>query len=586
MIPDSFIQELLGRIDIVDVIERYVPLKKAGANFTACCPFHSEKSPSFSVSPSKQFYHCFGCGVHGSAIGFLMQYSGTGFVDAVEELAASIGLAVPRQIEVRRHEEARKAPLTEFMAQASKFYREQLKGNAKAIDYLKRRGLSGEVAARFGLGYAPDGWQGLQQVFPTYQAPELAECGLVIDNEQGRRYDRFRDRIMFPILDQRGNVIGFGGRVIDQGEPKYLNSPETPLFEKGRELYGLAQARQAIRAEDCVIVVEGYMDVVALTQHGIANSVATLGTATTPHHLHKLLRLAERVVFCFDGDKAGRKAAWRALEASLEQLGDNKSVGFLFLPPEHDPDSFVREQGADAFRTLAAQPTTLTEFLMRELRAQVDLSSAEGRSRLVHEAKPHLLRLAAPLLRLQLVKQIAAATGFSQVEVETQCGLKPAATPGSRPPPPRPQRRPQARSVEHRLLENVLRRPERAARIPIDLILTDSAEGAALRAIADAVEHGALGTGDIGRLLEHFRNSEFEATLALFAETLAAEDFDEAVLEEEFSDALESLRRSGLSQVIQALTEKGKRGSLSMEEREQLKSLLAQKSAGAMRRDP
>ena len=584
MIPDSFIQELLGRIDIVDVIERYVPLKKTGANFTACCPFHSEKTPSFSVSPAKQFYHCFGCGVSGSAIGFLMQYSGSGFVEAVEELAGSIGLAVPRQIEARRSEEAKRAPLTEVMARASQFYRDQLKASPRAIDYLKRRGLSGEIAARFGLGYAPDGWQNLQQVFPDYQARELAECGLVIDNEQGRRYDRFRDRIVFPILDQRGNVIGFGGRVIDQGEPKYLNSPETPLFEKGRELYGLPQARQAIRGLDCVIVVEGYMDVVALAQMGIGNAVATLGTATTPNHVHKLLRLAERVVFCFDGDSAGRKAAWRALEASLEQLGDNKSVGFLFLPPEHDPDSFVRSQGAEAFTHLAAQPTTLTEFLLRELRSGVDLASAEGRSRLVHEAKPHLTRLAAPLLRLQLTKQIAAASGFSQGEVEAQCGLKSAAPPG-RPPPARAQRRPQARSVENRLLENVLRRPERAARIPIELIMAGSAEGAALRAIADAVDHGALGTGGIGRVLEHFRNSEHEATLALFSEALAGEDYDEALLEEEFSDALESLRRSGLSQAIQVLNEKGKREALSSEEREQLKTLLAQKSAGGVRRE-
>ena len=584
MIPDSFIQDLLGRIDIVDVIERYVPLKKTGANFTACCPFHSEKTPSFSVSPTKQFYHCFGCGVSGSAIGFLMQYSGTGFVEAVEELALSVGLPVPRQIEARRQDAAKKAPLSEFMARASRYYRDQLKASPRAVDYLKRRGLSGEVAARFGLGYAPDGWQNLQQIFTDYQARELAECGLVIDNEQGRRYDRFRDRIVFPILDQRGNVIGFGGRVIDQGEPKYLNSPETPLFEKGRELYGLPQARQAIRGGDCVIVVEGYMDVVALAQHGIANAVATLGTATTGNHLHKLLRLAEKVVFCFDGDSAGRKAAWRALEASLEQPSDGKSVGFVFLPPEHDPDSFVRSQGAEAFQRLAAQPTTLTEFLLRELCSQVDLTSGEGRSRLVHEAKPHLTRLAAPLLRLQLVKQIAAASGLSQAEIETQCGLKPAA-PG-RAPPPRPRGRPRARSVENRLLENVLRRPERAARIPVELLVGDSHEGAALRAIADAVDHGALGSGGVGPLLEHFRNSEHEATLARFAEALAAEEVDEAVLEEEFSDALESLRRSGLSQAIQSLNEKGKRQALSAEERESLKALLAQKSGASPRREP
>ncbi len=290
MIPQSFIQELLSRVNIVDVVERYVKLKKAGANYVACCPFHTEKTPSFSVSPSKQFYHCFGCGAHGSAIGFVMAYAGLGFVDAVHELAAAAGMPVPVQ---RREEKAHKAEdgvsLTDVMARAARFYREQLKRSPRAIAYLKGRGLTGEIAARFGIGYAPDGWQNLEQAFPDYRAPQLLETGLVVENEQGRRYDRFRDRIVFPIVDGRGNVIGFGGRVIDTEKaadgtpagPKYLNSPETPLFEKGRELYGLPQARDSIRAHDTVIVVEGYMDVVALAQHGVGGAVATLGTATT-----------------------------------------------------------------------------------------------------------------------------------------------------------------------------------------------------------------------------------------------------------------------------------------------------------------
>ncbi len=586
MIPDSFIQELLSRIDIVDVVERHVALKKAGANYSACCPFHSEKTPSFTVSPSKQFYHCFGCGANGSAIGFVMQYSGLGFIEAVEDLAGNAGLQVPQQIEARRQDAARKAPLTEFMARAAKYYRDQLKASPRAIAYLKGRGLSGEIAARFGMGYAPEGWQNLEQVFSDYQAKELAECGLVIDGEQGRRYDRFRDRIMFPILDQRANVIGFGGRVLDKGEPKYLNSPETPLFEKGRELYGLPQARQAIRDSDTAIVVEGYMDVVALAQHGIANAVATLGTATTAFHLNKLMRQSERVVFCFDGDNAGRKAAWRALEASLEQLGDNKSVGFLFLPPEHDPDSFVREQGAPALQKLANHPTTLTEFLLRELQGQVDLSSAEGRSRLIHEAKPLLLKIAAPLLRLQLTKQLAVISGFSQAEVEAQCGLKPIIPPG-RSAPPRNIRRPQARSIEHRLLENVLHSPERAARLPLELIAGDHPEGAALRAIAAAIDRGALSTGGIGQLLEHFRGSEHESMLAQFAAALTADEFDEAAMEEEFNDALERLRHTGLTQKISDLSQKERAGGLTSEERQHLAALLAQKTtaAAAGRRD-
>jgi len=579
VIPESFIQELLSRVDIVDVVERYMQLKKAGANYQACCPFHSEKTPSFSVSPSKQFYHCFGCGAHGSAIGFVMQYAGLGFIDAVEELSRNIGMQVPREAAHAQVERAKKAPLTELMARAMKFYREQLKASPKAVDYLKGRGLTGEIAARFGLGYAPDEWQGLEQVFMDYKDAALVECGLVIENEQGRRYDRFRDRIMFPILDQRGNVIGFGGRVIGDGEPKYLNSPETPLFEKGRELYGLPQARQAIRDADTVIVVEGYMDVVALAQHGVGNAVATLGTATTPNHVHKLLRQASRVVFCFDGDKAGRKAAWRALEASLEQLADDKMVGFLFLPPEHDPDSFVRAEGAETFRKLAAHPTTLTEFLLRELSSHVDLATAEGRAHLVFEAKPMLQRLAAPIVRVQLTKAIAAAAALTQAEVEAQCGLKPLAR--GRPPPPKSRGRVATQSLESQMLELVIRRPERAARLPWEQISLETVEGRVMRAIADAFEHGELAAGEkgLGLLLEHFRGSPHEVAIGMMAATLA-EDVDEGALESVFSDALDRLRQSGLSQQIAALSARARGGSFSAADRDHLKELLARKARG------
>ena len=310
MIPQEFIQSLLGRVDIVDVVDRHVKLKKAGANFSACCPFHNEKTPSFTVSPTKQFYHCFGCGAHGNAIGFLMEYSGLAYPEAIRALAETVGLQVP---ETRSRPDKPGAPeaqgLAERMLEALGYYRAELKKSKAAIDYLKGRGLSGEIAARYGLGYAPDGWQNLEAVFTDYATPALKDTGLVIDSDPGegekrsRRYDRFRSRVMFPILDARGNVIGFGGRVIGEGEPKYLNSPETPLFEKGRELYGLYQARRAIRDVNQVVVVEGYMDVVALAQHGVENAVATLGTATTPFHVAKLLRLADQVVFCFDGDR-------------------------------------------------------------------------------------------------------------------------------------------------------------------------------------------------------------------------------------------------------------------------------------------
>jgi len=588
MIPESFIQELLSRIDIVDVVERHVPLRKAGANFSACCPFHAEKTPSFTVSPSKQFYHCFGCGAHGSAIGFVMQYSGLGFIETVEELAANAGLQVPQQIAARRQEEAKKAPLTEFMAQAAKFYRDQLKTNSRAIDYLKGRGLSGEIAARFGLGYAPDGWQNLDQVFPDYKAAELAECGLVIDNEQGRRYDRFRDRIMFPILDQRGNVIAFGGRILDSGEPKYLNSPETPLFEKGRELYGLPQARKAIHDSETAIVVEGYMDVVGLAQLGVENAVASLGTATTGMHLQKLFRLTDRVVYCFDRDSAGDKAAWRAMETSLEYLADNKSVEILQMPGSQDPDEFIREHGKEAFLVYARNATRLSEFMVRGLETRTKPTTAEGRAQLIHAAKPLLQRVAAPVLRVQLTKAIAAIAQLSQAEVEAGCGLKPLSF--GRRPPPRSALRPAARTIEHQLLENVLHRPERAARLPPELIAGDSPEEAALRGIADAVDHGVLFAGDtasggarIGQLLEYFRGSEHEALLARHASALVAadSDFDEAAMELEFNDALERLRHVGLRHEIDLLNAKAHGEGLTAEEQQRRLNLLAQKTAAA-----
>ena len=316
MIPESFIQELLHRVDVVDLIDAYVPLKKAGANYAACCPFHSEKSPSFTVSPTKQFYHCFGCGAHGTAISFLMEYSGLGFIDAIKELSARVGLQVPEDEGRRTHDGPKVTALTDVMARAAKYYYEQLKRSEKAIAYLKARGVSGEIAQKFGIGYAPEGAQSLAAVFDGYGAAELQVAGLVGKSDDGRLYDRFRDRVMFPIMNQKGETIAFGGRMLGDGKPKYLNSPETPLFEKGREVFGLPQARAALREKNTAIVVEGYMDVVALAQHGVGNAVATLGTATTATHVQKLLRQVDRIVYCFDGDKAGRKppgARWRTV---------------------------------------------------------------------------------------------------------------------------------------------------------------------------------------------------------------------------------------------------------------------------------
>jgi DNA primase len=576
MIPESFIQELLARVDIVDVVERYVQLKKAGANYQACCPFHSEKTPSFTVSPTKQFYHCFGCGAHGSAIGFVMQYAGLGFVEAVEELANHLGMPVPREVSARTQQKSQQAPLTERMARAARFYKEQLKASPKAIDYLKGRGLTGEIAARYGLGYAPDDWQGLQRVFDDYDSQALVDCGLIIVNEQGRRYDRFRDRVMFPIQDQRGNVIGFGGRVLGQGEPKYLNSPETPLFEKGRELYGLPQARKEIHNQDTVIVVEGYMDVVGLAQNGVENVVATLGTAATSANMQRLVKLANRVVFCFDRDAAGDRAAWRAMENSLEHLADGKSVEILQLEGNQDPDEYVREHGKEAFLRETRNATRLSDFLVRELVRRNNIATAEGRAKFVSEAKPLLQKISAPVLRVQIAKEIAKHAQLSQAELEAQCGLKPLARTRYAPPN---RLRPAPSALERTLLLTVLRRPERAVRLPHELIDQDNAEGAALMAVAAAMEHAELPTGNLGLLLEHFRGSPHEEIVSLLVRQLEEEAGDEGEEEALFIDILERLRARALTREIDELNARARAGTLTPEERQKLALLFARKRA-------
>jgi DNA primase len=434
MIPQSFIADLLNRIDIVEVVGRHVTLKKAGANFQGLCPFHNEKSPSFSVSPTKQFYHCFGCGAHGSAISFLMEHSGLTYVDSIEELARSAGLTVPR--EERRPQDLAKQQqaiaLSEVMSPAADWYKQQLKQNTRAIDYLKGRGLSGEIAKRFNLGYAPESWQGLEAVFGSYSQDSIAnvlvEAGLIIQSE-AKRYDRFRDRIMFPIRNPKGQVIAFGGRILDAGEPKYLNSPETPLFSKGNTLYGLFEARQAIRDKGYVIVCEGYMDVVALAQLGFANGVATLGTACTANHVRALMRQTDRIIFSFDGDAAGQRAAKRALEACLPMMADDKEIKFLFLPTEHDPDSFVRERGAPAFEEAIRQAMPLSSFLIQVANEGHDWNTPEGRAQTQHTAKPLLLSMPAIALRAQLIRELAQRIGITPAELESFCGFKPVVEP-------------------------------------------------------------------------------------------------------------------------------------------------------------
>lgn len=428
-IPQSFLQELLARADVVEVVGRYVQLKKGGANYMGLCPFHGEKSPSFSVSPTKQFYHCFGCGKNGNAISFLMEHTGMGFREAVEDLAGQYAMQVPeddaspQERERAAQQREKQATLSDVLEKAGDAYRKHLKGSPRAIDYLKGRGLSGEIAKQFGLGYAPEGWRSLASVFPNYDDPLLEESGLVIVNAddpstgsgQAKRYDRFRDRVMFPIRNVKGECIGFGGRVLGDEKPKYLNSPETPVFSKGRELYGLFEARQSLREQGYVLVTEGYMDVVALAQLGFPNAVATLGTACTPDHVQKLFRFTDAVVFSFDGDAAGRRAARKALDGALPYATDVRSVKFLFLPAEHDPDSYIREFGKDAFAKYVSEATPLSRFLIEAAAEGCDLATAEGRAHFSANARPLWTLLPEGALKRQLLGEIA-----ERVQLETQ----------------------------------------------------------------------------------------------------------------------------------------------------------------------
>ena len=571
MIPQDFLQQLLDRTDIVAVVEQYVPLKKAGANYQARCPFHSEKSPSFTVSPTKQFYHCFGCGAHGTAISFLMEHAGMPFVDAVKDLAGRVGMQVPDDGSRRPpEEENRRAHLFERMDTAAAFYRKSLKGSASAVDYLKNRGLSGETAARFAIGYAPEGWQGLRDAVSDYADPLLVEAGLVIVHDD-KRYDRFRERVMFPIRNERGQVIAFGGRVLGKGEPKYLNSPETPLFHKGRELYGLHEHRRAIQGENRVVVVEGYMDVVMLDQHGVDNAVATLGTAITADQAARLLRLADDVVFAFDGDNAGRKAAWRALENSLPQVQDGKRLAFLFLPEGEDPDSYVRARGADAFRKLCDGALPLSDFLFNELGAQTDLGSPEGQIRLAKLVEPHLDKLGqAPLLKRMLQQRLASLTGLEPPRAPR--GHHRAATP----PGPSRGRAAVQLTAWQIALQAVLHDPTRGSRMG-DLPESDQPEAVALATVVALLrEHPELSTRDI---VEHFRDSEEQSLLEHAAAGLLAWD-DEYDVEADFQGVLDTLAAQAGRAQAQALSGR-KPSELTTEEKARLLASLQRRKPGA-----
>ena len=572
MIPESFLHDLLNRLDIIDVVERYVPLKKAGVNYVACCPFHNEKTPSFSVSSTKQFYHCFGCGAHGTAIGFLMEHQGLGFVEAVEHLARSIGLALPETApgthDHRKLRENAHHTLADVLARATRYYREELKRSENAISYLKKRGVSGEIAARFGIGYAPDGWQNLAAAFPDYQSKSLVEAGLVIESE-GKRYDRFRGRILFPILNRQGTIIGFGGRVLETGEPKYLNSPETPLFEKGQELYGLFQARPAIRKAGKVIVVEGYMDVVALAQHGIEYAVATLGTATTSAQVQKLLRQSNQIVFCFDGDAAGRKAAWRALENSLALITDEKGIRFLFLPQNEDPDSYVRKNGKDSFEGLLESALPLSQFMLEKLAGENDMNTLEGRAHFLRQAAPLVQQITAPALRRLMQRRLADITGLSGEELKS---LLPVESPTRRfSAPTRKMRQGTEPSLARAILKALLHSPRLAKDFDVALPETDGE----MQAIAELLRFFAENPGvtTTAPILEHYRGSPHAGLIGKqIGEIMELGDTFDA--QAEFSGALLQLKKSGRSRRVDSLLLRSRVETLSAEEKEELRHLL------------
>jgi DNA primase len=563
VIPQSFIQDLLTRVDIVDVVGKYVQLKKGGANFMGLCPFHNEKSPSFTVSPTKQFYHCFGCGAHGTAIGFLIEYSGMGFVEAVKDLAQNVGMVVPEADDKlppaqRAENQAKTLALSEAMTRACDFYRHQLRGAQHAVAYLKGRGLTGEVAARFGLGYSLDEWDALRQVFPDYEAGALVEAGLVIDktDDEGanrKRYDRFRNRIMFPIRNTKGQVIGFGGRVMDGGEPKYLNSPETPLFQKGSELYGLFEARQAIRDAGYVLVTEGYMDVIGLAQLGFPQAVATLGTACTPIHVQKLLRQTDHVIFSFDGDKAGRRAARRALDACLIHATDNKTIKFLFLPTDHDPDSYVREYGAEAFERQIADAMPFSQFLLKEAAADYDLTTPEGRARTQFDAKPLLQAMPPSSLRLQIVRSLANMTDSAVGEIESLFELASPVV-RHRPAPPKGKRTPPV-GLGRQIMRLLVAHPSLAADLDQNAMeaFTQCAPDHA-EMLGQLVAAGrAMGEhANFAALAEHLREAgpDFEPMIA----EIAAESESEAdTARIALSDAIRKMRMQALTEELNRL---------------------------------
>ena len=576
LIPQDFIDDLIARADIVEVVGRRVQLKKAGREYKACCPFHDEKTPSFTVSPGKGFYHCFGCGAHGTAIGFLMEYDHMDFVEAIESLAHSMGVDVPRSESdkpARRYDE-----LFSLLDTVSRHFQACLKDAPLAIEYVKGRGIDGSTAKRFGIGYAPDGWSNVLDKFG--KSPEAIErllaTGLIIAKDNGQHYDRFRDRIMFPIRDARGRTIGFGGRIMGDGEPKYLNSPETVLFHKGRELYGLYEARQALRHIDQLVVVEGYMDAVALARHGIDFAVATLGTATTSEHLNRLFRMTDNICFAFDGDRAGRKAAWRALENAMPQIREGRQVRFLFLPEGHDPDSYVNEFGTDAFLKALDDGVALSEFLIEELASQVDMSTIDGRARLAELARPLVGRVPPGVYRELLVDSLAESVGLTAAKLEKMLGETGSQRPGAAATPHvrRQGRRQHAAgqpSVVRHAISLVLNYPAAGQKADIEKIAGIGRKGAdLLQSLIETVQEDPNIT--TAGLLERYRHDEQGRHLGKLAATELPndEDFDASA---ELAECLDLLAQAGRKERVDFIIEKQKVSGLYDDEKTELRQL-------------
>lgn len=589
MIPSDFIDELLAKIDIVDIVDEHVPLKKGGANYMACCPFHKEKSPSFSVSPGKQFYHCFGCGAHGSAIGFIMEYQGLGFTEAVQYLADRAGLTVPHtrgrqeNPEQRAERKKQQQTLEETMQQCAAFYQGRLKDSLQAQQYFQNRGLNSEIIAHYGLGYAPDGWQPLAQVFRPYPNTALVESGQVVHNEeQNRYYDRFRHRMMFPIRDTRGQVIGFGGRVLDDSKPKYLNSPDTPLFDKGKNLYGLYEGRAAVKEAGRILVVEGYMDVVALAQFGIGYGVASLGTSTTADHVKTLMRQTDSIYFCFDGDGAGRKAAWRALENALPQLKDGKTLHFLFLPEEHDPDSYIRAYGKTQFEdALLHQSKPLSEYFWEHLSDGLNLNTQEGKAELIKTSAPLLAQISAPALGFLLKQQLSGLVGIDPANLARLLGQEaPERHTGQKnyKLPKETYRQPQMSTLAERQIRSLLINPSWAAYIELPEYLTLTGDFACLANLAELISSMPQ-PADSARILERMRGTPYEATInRIFHNTQNEPEAWEGGGEEDcenFKLGMKKLLNELKYAQIEALKQKSREGGLNEGEKKLLLALLA-----------